>query len=60
MKIQINAELDASEVLGTVAELFQKQGIAAKTEDIKVIVWSEKTQKFIDFKSEQVKFIFNK
>lgn len=62
MKLQINAEIDGVEVLKEyVIPSFEKAGVPVQTSDsVKVQVWSEKSQKFIDFNPEQIKFIFSK
>ena len=61
MKIQVNAETDGNEIISQyILPQIKNQGIEPKTEEIKVMVWSEKSQKYIDFKPEQVKFIFNR
>lgn len=61
MKINIHAEVDGKEVVELlVLPLLKAQNITAVPEDVKIQVWSEKGQKFIDFLPEHVKFIFDK
>lgn len=61
MKLQINAEMDGAEILKDyVIPIFEKNGVPIKTsESVKLQVWSEKAQKFIDFAPDQIKFVFN-
>ena len=60
MKITINAESTGEDAVKSLIDQLAAQGINAKPEEILVQVWSEKSQKFIDFKADQVKFTYTK
>ena len=60
MKISINAESNGEDSIKSLVDYLTQQGIAAKPEDIKTQVWSEKSQKFIDFDPSQIKFVYQK
>lgn len=61
MKVNINAEIDGTEVIDQYVLLMLKgQNLAVKAEEVKAQVWSEKAQKYIDFKPEQIKFVFTR
>lgn len=60
MKITINAESTGEDAVKSLIDQLVAQGINAKPEEIKVQVWSEKGQKFIDFDAKQIKFTYTK
>ena len=60
MKINVNSELSGTECLDYFLAELEKQGFKATKEEIKCEVFSEKTQKFINFEPSNVKFIYSK
>ncbi len=61
MKIKINIEADGAEVINSyINPEIQKQGITLKDgeSEVKVQVFSEKKGEFIDYKPENVRFVF--
>lgn len=60
MKFNINAEHTGNDTLEFFLAQLKDKGVVATAEDIKVEVFSEKGQKYIDFKPEHIRFIYNK
>jgi hypothetical protein len=61
MNIKIQAVTNGEEVINEfILPQLATQNIKAIQDDIKVLVWSEKSQKFIDFKAKDIKFEFNR
>ena len=62
MKVSINAEVSGQEVIDefVIPKINEENGIVVNTGEVKVSVFSEKKNEYIDFDSKNVKFIFKR